>query len=365
MTKKKFLYSLPVMVALAFNGCGTSSTTQIEDTVAPVATESDKLLSSGYSVVVERGAVYDSNVTDANGSEAIQVSDTNNTYIFENEPVYPITAEGGWIDVDSDGNLTDTDVALDINLTSYSDVVTPTTTYIADENETIREERLEGLMSETNCTAEDLLSAPSEATRNSIIVLNAVYEKLIEKGNTHSKAPIAISAILERYVEIDNNANLDENATSEEMSLALEEQTMFNLKAKGLIKKLDNDDIEEFKAKKPKKLKDEDEDSVEDEIEIEEEDEYLNETDEDSTEEKVTGSDDNKGNRPDKVSEEKENETDEDSTEEKVTGSDDNKGNRPDKGLKDLDEIDEIDEIDDDSTEEEVAVTDEVTDSDI
>ena len=249
--KKKFIYSLPVLVALAFNGCGSSS----EEGAIDV---SEILTDSTFSVVVERGAVLDANVTDADGNVAIQVSDTNNTYIFESQPVYPVSAEGGWIDVDGDGNLTETDVALDINLTSYSDVITPTTTYCSDENKTIRQERLEELAFETNTTVEDLLTVPSEASKNSIMVLNAVYEKLIEKGNTHSNAPIAIGKILERYTEIDNNTNLDENATSDEMALAIEEQTMSNLQAQGLIKKLNPEDIEKIKGKKPKKLDDED-----------------------------------------------------------------------------------------------------------
>jgi len=288
MMKKKFICSLPVVVALAFSGCGSSDTTG--------ATQNDDLIVSGYSVVVERGAVLDANVTDANGSVAVQVSDTNNTYIFENEPVYPIKAEGGWIDVDGDGNLTENDVPLDINLTSYCNVITPTTTFIADENETLREERLQELASETNCTTDDLLLPPSKATKNSIVVLNAVYEKLIERDNEHSKAPLAISAILERYTEIDNNTNLDENATSEEMALAIEEQTMLNLQAKGLIKKFNSSEIEDIKGKKPKKIKD----SVFESNEIENdsiEDDY-DEVEEDSKSEKVNGS--NNGKKPDK-----------------------------------------------------------------
>jgi len=340
MMKKKFIYSLPVLIALAFNGCGSSSSTEVIDNInESTLTESEKLISTGYSVVVERGPVLDANVTDANGSVAVQVSDTNNTYIFENEPVYPITAEGGWIDVDGDGNLTEEDVALDINLTSYSDVVTPTTTYCSDENETIREERLQELADETNCTVEELLTVPSEATKNSIIVLNAVYEKLVEKANIHSNAPIAISAILERYTEIENNANLDENATSLEMALALEEQTMFNLNAKGLIKKLDEDDIEDLKAKKPKKIKDEDEDdsdeeSTDEDDSVEQESESTD-SDEESADDKVTGKDKVNDNKPEKdedESTEEENEStdsDEESTDDKVTGKDKVNDNKP------------------------------------
>jgi hypothetical protein len=250
MKKQKSIYALSVIAVLSFYGCGSgtsSSTASLTDVSTAITT------ASGYNVVVERGAVYDSNVTDANGSVAVQISDTNNTYVFANEPVFPVTAVGGWIDVDGDGNLTAADVALDINLTSYSNVITPTTTYIADENETIREQKLFALAQETNTTMEELLKAPSEATKKSIIVLNAVYEKLIERENEHSNAPIAIEAILKRFTEIENNTNLDGNATSLQMALAIEEQTMFSLESQGLIKNLNFDDIEKIKGKKSSK----------------------------------------------------------------------------------------------------------------
>ncbi|MFA6192614.1 MAG: hypothetical protein WC665_09710 [Sulfurimonas sp.] len=243
---------MSVIAALSFYGCGSgTSSSSLSDAPASVQTAISAV--SGYSVVVERGAVYDSNVTDANGSVAVQVSDTNNTYIFANEPVFPVTAVGGWIDVDGDGNLTAADVALDINLTSYCNVITPTTTYIADENETIREQKLFALAQETNTTMEELLKAPSEATKKSIIVLNAVYEKLIERDNEHSNAPIAIEAILKRFTEIETNTNLDDNATSLEMALAVEEQTMINLKKQDFIHTLNFDEIEKIKGKKSSK----------------------------------------------------------------------------------------------------------------
>ena len=248
------------------------------------------LLTSGYRVVVERGAVLDSNVTDADGNVAYQVSDSNNTYIFEEQPVYPITAQGGWIDVDGDGNMTAADVALDINLTSYSDNITPTTTYCSDENETVRQEKLEELAAETNTTIDDLLEIPSEATKNSIIVLNAVYEKLIEKNNANSNAPIAIQSILDRFTEIDNNTNLDENATSKEIAQEVEELTIFVLVGKGEIKKLGLDDLLELASKKPKKIKDEEESD----------DDSDDDIDDDSTDDDDSTKNNGKGNSKDK-----------------------------------------------------------------
>jgi len=261
--KKRYTYLIATILPLVFTACNSSS----NDTT-------DNLLTSGYPVVVERGPVYDCNVTDSEGKIAIQVGEHNNTYIFKKKPKFPIRAHGGWIDVDRDGNLTEKDYSLDINLSSYGDTLTPTTTFFAENNETDGEELLEELAKETNTTIEELLTVPSQGTKNSIIVLNAVYEKLIERKNDHSNAPLAIKAILERYQEILNNTNLDDNTSSLEMASSIEEETMLKLHGKGLIKKLDKDDIKKIKDKKPKKIKDDDEE----ESEYEEEDEEKEES---------------------------------------------------------------------------------------
>ncbi|NEW59830.1 hypothetical protein GSY74_00920 [Sulfurovum sp. bin170] len=266
MKSNRVIYSTILIMMLAYTGCGSDSssnngtnsdTQELEtDNGLEMTAENERLLNSEHKVVVERGAVLDANVTDANGSVATQVSETNNTYIFEEQPEYPIQAEGGWIDVNGDGNLTELDVELDITLISYSDNITPTTTYLADENETVREERLDELARETNSTADDLTELPSRATKNSIMVLNAVYKKLIERQNEHSNAPIAIERILEKYREINATVEVDENATSEEIALAIEEQTIADLEEKGLIKRVNREDIERIKDKKPPKIKD-------------------------------------------------------------------------------------------------------------
>lgn len=159
--------------------------------------------------------------------------------------------------------MTQDDVELNVKLISYSDVITPITTFIADENESIRQEKLEYLANETNSTTDDLLLPPSKASRNSIVVLNAIYEKMTEKKNQNSKADIAIAAVLQRFVEMNNNTNVDENATSKEIALAVEEQTILNLQAKGLLKRLDAERIQDLKSKKPQKPSQEDEDEVE------------------------------------------------------------------------------------------------------
>ncbi|PHS58829.1 MAG: hypothetical protein COB17_02470, partial [Sulfurimonas sp.] len=252
----------------------------VSDDITTVDTAQNKIiLSSGYPVVVERGAVLDANVTDANGSVAIQVSDTNNTYVFATQPVYPITATGGWIDINGDGNLTEADVALDINLTSYTNNITPTTTYIADANATIRKQKLDKLALETNTTTQDLLNVPSKASTNAIVVLNAIFEKLIEKDDEDDDTPLALELILQRFLEIGNNTNTDVNGTSQTTALSVEDQTILYLVAKGLIKHLDFDDILKIKIKKTKKLKDKDHEKDEEEKGSDEKDEDKNDSD--------------------------------------------------------------------------------------
>jgi len=228
----KILLSLAGFLILS--GCGSDSESQ-----------------SNYDVIVERGPVYDANVTDSSGQVATQVEDGNNTYRFDEEIVYPVTASGGWVDVDRDGNLTENDVMLDVNLSSYSNVVTPTTTLLADANESEREEILDTLEEITGADEEELLGDPSVAPRNSLIVLNAVYEKLVERfadrNNTNAKSPIALEAVLARYNELNATCNVDENLSGEELAEAIETQTIERLENQNMSNRPSAEEIAAFR----------------------------------------------------------------------------------------------------------------------
>ena len=76
---------------------------------------------------IERGPVLQSIVKDAQNKFAVNTANTNE-YIFSSSPTYPITASEGWIDIDQDNNKTTNDVFLDVNLSSYSNIITPITT---------------------------------------------------------------------------------------------------------------------------------------------------------------------------------------------------------------------------------------------
>lgn len=158
-----------VSASLLFSGCGGGSS---GGTDTPTT-----------SVEVERGKVYDSNVVDATGKVATKTVGSN-IYVFSGVPTYPITASGGWIDLDGDGEMTTSDIALDVNLTSYSNTVTPITTYIADTNPTIREQRLQELAQNLGTTTDNLLKVPSKGTKDTVIAANAIFKEMKTTPNT-------------------------------------------------------------------------------------------------------------------------------------------------------------------------------------
>ena len=153
-------------------------------------------------VTVERGKVYDAIVTDANGQVATQKSNKN-VYTFKQPPVYPITATGGWIDVDNDGNMTKADVELDLNLTSYSNIITPITTYIADKDITIREKKLAQLSKDMNCTKDDLLKVPSLASDVDVLLaVNAIYKTMKDFNATDIHSTEHLNALKDNFKEL-------------------------------------------------------------------------------------------------------------------------------------------------------------------
>ena len=196
------------LIAVMINGCGGGGST-------PTINTNDD---TPVDIEVERGKVYDANVTDVNGVQAQQQGELN-IYRFQTEPAYPITVNGGWIDIDGDGNMTNgVDLALDINLTTYSGrVVTPITTYIADANETIRGLKLQELMTEVGATSqEELLQAPSKGSSATVIAANAIYKVIKEKeqAGTYNLANFGIDDINSTLTDLKTTYNQSFTAKS-------------------------------------------------------------------------------------------------------------------------------------------------------
>lgn len=181
----KLSYSLAILALLGFSACGGGGG-GASSSIAPTQ-------SSATDVTVERGKVYGATVTDSSTPPQTAKEKANlNVYTFAKKPTYPVMATGGWIDVNGDGKKDAKDVDLDITLKSYSNTVTPVTTYIADANKTIRENRLKGLKDRLNAngvgvsteiTEEELLKVPSKVQNSDFSVLvNAIYKDMKEHG---------------------------------------------------------------------------------------------------------------------------------------------------------------------------------------
>jgi len=184
-------------------------------------------------VTVERGAVYDANVRDSNGTFAKSVDGTN-VYRFSNTPAYPIFVTDGWIDVDGDKQKTVRDVPLGFIMKSYSNIVTPITTYTAQEtNETKREQKLEELAEIMNIPNNDttyLKTLPSDSNIPQTVVYmqNSIYKTIKENNNIIS---------LLNTDTIESNYNAIQNSVYESNDyMAVEKQVMLDLEASGDIK---------------------------------------------------------------------------------------------------------------------------------
>ncbi|MCJ8344835.1 DUF2202 domain-containing protein [bacterium] len=93
----------------------------------------DSAISASYDMTVERGPVLGATVIDAEGKIAIPQGD--GVYRFETEPVYPVDATGGYIDVDGDGVITTSDRRLDLPLRSRKGKAITVLTTIAEDSD--------------------------------------------------------------------------------------------------------------------------------------------------------------------------------------------------------------------------------------
>ncbi len=206
--------------------------------------------STGTDVTVERGKVYDANVTDSsNPAQVATEKSAQNVYTFANAPTYPVVVNGGWIDVNDDGKMDTSDVKLDIEMKSYGTTVTPITTVMATEsNATKREAMLQeladklnatGTGSDTKVTVADLLKVPSDAPRDVMVVANATYKEM--KDNVGVSVP-DLDNVMAQFTAINSAIG------SEGTAVAAEKLVISDLGDK--IEKVSNQDIFEFEQDK-------------------------------------------------------------------------------------------------------------------
>jgi len=164
-------------LGLGLSGCGSSS--------------SSSATPSFFSALVSRGDVYGAKVTDSASPAHVAVQvEGKNEYRFDvpkSEIVFPIVANGGYIDVDDNGKIeAGVDTKLTVELKSYDGTVTPVSTYIADLPEIDRDAKLQELVdlvnasSDVTVTADDLLKPANETNFDAAVAINAVFEELVK-----------------------------------------------------------------------------------------------------------------------------------------------------------------------------------------
>ena len=211
--------SLMILIVLGLAGCGSgdSATT-----------------STATSVTVERGKVFDANVTDANGQVATQNSGTN-VYVFATTPAFPVTVTGGWIDVDGDGNQTAADVLLTLPLKSYTTEVTAVSTYIADANATLREKKLQDLATKMGVNADELRKLPSKSIPSAIATQNAIYKQI--KANDNNISAVTLNAVKVDFDTLDALAQNNSATTGAALAKLLEGKVVADLETAGKVTK--------------------------------------------------------------------------------------------------------------------------------
>ena len=237
----RFGISLAVVSALGLGltGCGSSDSDS-----TPAQTTTEKTVDTIKTVTVERGKVYDANVTDSTGdknsskeNQTATQNENTNTYTFENKIEYPVKVNGGFIDVDGDGKYSEGDLDLDMELISYEDKVTAISTYISKDKyglpipyEADRQAKLDELakkLDDANATAQDiatlasdLLKLPSEQTTKAQTATNAIYAQMVDKNSTDISLDTVKDTAdkLQKFVTSTSATNLDSSA----MAMALE-----------------------------------------------------------------------------------------------------------------------------------------------
>ncbi len=192
---KSLKISLVVIAGISFglSGCGDESSSTLPSNQESLLTPTD--------IEVERGPVYEATVKDASGKIAIQ-QNGKNIYTFSDTPAYPVTVNGGWIDLDDDGIKDDEDIVLDINMTSYSNIVTPITTLCSNPDKSKRDELESKLAQELGVSILELKKLPSKAVQNVAVLTNAIF-KVVKENNT----TIANRFNYENIIESTNHNN--------------------------------------------------------------------------------------------------------------------------------------------------------------
>jgi len=226
---KTLMLSLAASAAVLMSGCGgggASSDTTAAETPAAVLT-------------VERGPLLDANVTDANGTQARELGEGK--YAFDEMPQYPVTATGGYIDVNRNGRIDAGEVRNTLELrTDQGNVVTIATTLAADGNvsqllqtefgidrQTVETKtpgesvEIEALSNTVYAYAvEHNLSKPADMNRTQLEMLKTQYHTMLQEYENDSESAAEHEEALMHRLEV---SRLDD-ADAQQAQDAMEEK---------------------------------------------------------------------------------------------------------------------------------------------
>lgn len=236
MKSKLYLLFISFITITIFGGCDKSNITSLKNDG-----------NNSRIVTVERGNVYGATVTDALGDNAKQIPGTNK-YKFNTDIVFPVKAIGGWIDVNNDGEKDLSDILLTLPLYSYSNNITPITTYLADSDPHKREENIKNTItmlktvSDIELTEEQLLSLPSKVSAETIFLSNVIFENMVQSNmDSENNYILSTQNILNDYIALNDTFKNVSDENLDDLMIATESYIISNIQ--GYVTYLTEEDL--------------------------------------------------------------------------------------------------------------------------
>lgn len=186
--------------SLLLGGCGSSSTSTTAD---PTYTD----------VTVERGPVIGAYVVDNSGKRAINLG--NGQYRFSIAPTYPITAYGGYIDVNRDGVIDGNDTTLTMPLSlgeQNRNKLTIVTTLATNE------ELKNKILTTYGLSEEELFTLTPSTSLKISAISDEVFKYCIENNSSVEDINLTTFSTLEN--EINSTITTYENSSDDLLTIA-------------------------------------------------------------------------------------------------------------------------------------------------
>lgn len=179
---------ISTLTAAFLVGCGgiSDGTTSSSEATSPSSSEA-----TSTSVPVTKGPLLMAIAKDGADKTGTQVAGTNK-YTFEGDISYPITVTGGYVDVNNNGKVDAGDYEFTGKLSSFSNVVTPITTYLGDTSKDTGKAKLAALKTLAGVTSDDdlLKKDPSETNEDVLALVASIYQSysvLMDNDDTNDE----------------------------------------------------------------------------------------------------------------------------------------------------------------------------------